>query len=93
MKLEAVRIGSPVVIRAKGEFYAFVDGWAGNVSGFNNGAVEVKCIRADGVKTLFVPSDELEPDTAERAAQAARTCPPCLGNCQQGRTCPANARR
>jgi len=28
-------------------------------------------------------------DTTEQAAPRA-TCPPCTGNCNQGRTCPAN---
>ena len=59
MKLEEVRVGDPVLICAKDEFFAFVDGWRGRVAGFNNGLVEVRCQRVDGEKTLFVPADQL----------------------------------
>lgn len=52
-------IGEKVIIRAKGGFYAYVDGWDGIVDGYNNGLVVVRCVRADGVKTLFVKPDEV----------------------------------
>lgn len=59
MRLEDVKPGDSVLITAKGEFFAFVDGWRGKVTGLNNGLVTVECARVDGVKTLFVPADEL----------------------------------
>jgi uncharacterized protein YkvS len=59
MRLEDVKPGDAVLITAKGEFFAFVDGWRGKVTGLNNGLVTVECVRVDGTKTLFVPADEL----------------------------------
>jgi len=53
------RVGDLVLITAKDDFFAFVDGWPGRVSGFNNGLVEVKCQREDGEKTFYVPADQL----------------------------------
>lgn len=57
--MAAVNLGDKVLIIAKDDFYAFVDGWRGTVTGFNGGAVEVVCYRADGAKTLYVPQDQL----------------------------------
>jgi len=51
--------GDRVVIAATDDFYAFVDGWRGTVAGFNGGAVEVRCMRPDGEKTLFVRPENL----------------------------------
>lgn len=48
-----------VIITAKDEFFSFVDGWRGTVTGFNNGLVEVCAIRPDGRTTLYVPADQL----------------------------------
>lgn len=59
MKLEEIKPGDTVLITAKDEYFAFVDGWRGTVTGLNNGLVVVECARVDGVKTLFVPADEL----------------------------------
>lgn len=59
MRLDQLKAGDAVVICAKGDFFAFVDGWRGTFAGVNNGLAEVRCVRADGVKTLFVPPDQL----------------------------------
>lgn len=53
------RMGGRVLIAAKDDFYAFVDGWTGFVSGQASGAIIVECVREDGTKTLFVPPDQL----------------------------------
>ena len=47
------------MICAADDFFAYVDGWRGTVTGFNNGTVEVQCARPDGVKTLYVPAAQL----------------------------------
>jgi uncharacterized protein YkvS len=59
MKLEDVKPGDAVIITAKNDFYRFVDGWRGTVTGLNNGLVVVECARVDGLKTFYVPADEL----------------------------------
>ncbi len=54
-------VDTQVIIRARDDFYAFVDGWPGKVHGYTpEGYVDVRCERPDGVKTLFVPEDQLE---------------------------------
>lgn len=60
MEFSRIRSGDPVTIRAKDDFFAFVDGWQGRVVGWNNGAAVVDCRRPDGLKTFFVPPDQLE---------------------------------
>jgi hypothetical protein len=52
-------IGSSVTIAAADDFFAFIDGWEGRVTGFNNGLAEVVCFREDGQKTFYVPPDQL----------------------------------
>ena len=59
--------GTRVTIRAADEFFAFVDGWSGTVvarcptmGGSESGVAEVACIRPDGIKTFYVPWDQLE---------------------------------
>lgn len=59
MRLEDIKPGDAVLITAKDEYFAFVDGWRGTVAGLNNGLVVVECVRVDGLKTLFVPAAEL----------------------------------
>lgn len=59
MNLHDLKPGDAVIVVAKGDFFAFVDGWRGVVQGFNNGLVQVKCDRVDGVKTLYIPANEL----------------------------------
>lgn len=55
-----IRIGDPVCIRADDDFFAFVDGWKGRVTAWNNGLAEVKCQRPDGEKILYVPPGQLD---------------------------------
>ena len=59
MRLEDIKPGDAVLITAKDEYFAFVDGWSGTVAGLNSGLVVVECARVDGVKTMFVPADQL----------------------------------
>lgn len=59
MQLHDIRPGDSVVITAADDFFAFVDGWRGRVSGFNNGLVVVECQNEGMVKTFFVPPDQL----------------------------------
>jgi hypothetical protein len=59
MRLEDIKPGDAVLITAKDEYFAFVDGWRGTVAGLNSGLVVVECARVDGVKTMFVPADQL----------------------------------
>lgn len=59
MRLEDVKPGDAVIITAKDEYFAFVDGWRGTVTGNNNGLVVVECARVDGLKTFYVPADQL----------------------------------
>ncbi|AVO42737.1 hypothetical protein [Simplicispira suum] len=59
MRGSAFDAGDWVVIHAKDDFFAFVDGWRGTVQGTNEGLYEVACMRPDGMKTLFVPADQL----------------------------------
>lgn len=51
--------GDRVVIDARDDFYGFVDGWRGTVTGYNGGAVEVQCARPDGMKVLYVTPENL----------------------------------
>lgn len=59
--------GDNVIVCARDEFFAFVDGWHGVVTGWNGGAVEVTCSRPDGFKTLYVPENQLTLDLSRRA--------------------------
>ncbi|WP_426303887.1 hypothetical protein ACN9MJ_12770 [Acidovorax facilis] len=54
-------VGTKVQVVAADYFYAYCDGWRGVVTGLNSGAVEVKCQRPDGEKTLYVPAAQLSP--------------------------------
>lgn len=54
-----LRVGDSVLIQAKSDFFAFVDGWHGVFTGWNNGLAVVRCARPDGIKTFFVPPDQL----------------------------------
>jgi len=57
--LTRIQTGDRVIITARDEFYAFVDGWQGRVTGWNSGHAEVTCQRADGEKILLVPAEQL----------------------------------
>lgn len=55
-----------VIITAKDDFFAYVDGWRGTVTGLNNGLVAVTMpgqqLGHDGpspLLTFFVPADQL----------------------------------
>lgn len=62
-KMGDLFIGSPIVICAAGDFYAFVDGWRGRVIGFQGGLVTVLVKNPDGQEvTIFIPKDELKED-------------------------------
>lgn len=57
-------IGLPVVIRAAGDFFRFVDGWRGHLDGFESGLCRV-VIEAEECgervsKLFFVPPEEVE---------------------------------
>lgn len=51
--------GDRVLIAARDDFYAFVDGWYGRVESFTGGHAVVVCDRADGEKRFLVPPDQL----------------------------------
>ena len=59
MNAPDLKVGDSVVIEPKGDFFAFVAGWRGTFTGWNNGHAVIECPRADGTKTLFVPPDQL----------------------------------
>lgn len=62
MTLSELRPGQRVLIVAKDHFFAYVNGWTGQVHSLNNGAVRVETHNPDGqAVTLFVPPDELAP--------------------------------
>lgn len=65
-------VGANVQVAAADDFFAFCDGWRGVVHGVNNGLVEVRCTRQDGVKTLFVPPEQLVRVTERRKPAIAR---------------------
>lgn len=60
MRLEDAKPGMRVVILAKDDFFAFVNGWDGIVAGLNNGLVHVSALNPDGQTiSLFVPAEQL----------------------------------
>lgn len=59
MEISRIRIGDSVIITAKDDFYAFVDGWCGRVMAFQSGCAVVVCQRPEGEKTFWVPPDQL----------------------------------
>ena len=62
MNLSDLKPGMRVLIVAKDHFFAFVNGWEGQVQGLNNGAVQIETHNPDGqALTLFVPPDQLQP--------------------------------
>lgn len=59
MEAGDLRLGMPVTIAAKDEFYAFVDGWQGTFAGWRDGYPVVEVID-DGIRKEFlVPADQL----------------------------------
>jgi hypothetical protein len=59
MIVSTLRVGDRVMVTAKDDFYAYIDGWRGCVSGFQNGLVWVVVDSEDIEKRFLVPSDEL----------------------------------
>lgn len=60
MNLSEVSQGRRVVIVATDEFYAYVHGWTGHISGINSGSVVVEAKNPDNQTiTLFVPPAQL----------------------------------
>lgn len=64
--MPAIQSGQTVRVRAKGDFYAYVDGWYGRAAGYQSGYVVVKVKRFDPLLNrdneleLLVPEDQLE---------------------------------
>jgi hypothetical protein len=53
------RVADRVMVTAKDDSYAYIDGWRGRVIGFESGAVWIK-VDDEGVdKRFLVPADEL----------------------------------
>jgi hypothetical protein len=61
VRADEIKVGQPVTITAKDDFYAFVDGWRGSVAGWKAGHVMVHVVDIeDGAKKEFlVPPDQL----------------------------------
>lgn len=70
MNLSGFKVGDRALICARDDFYSYVDGWRGNVTGFDAGCVVVKGpgmvsagvqgIAGDVPDVLFyVPADQL----------------------------------
>jgi hypothetical protein len=58
--MNTFRVGDRVMVTAKDDFYAYIDGWRGRVFAFESwGAVWIK-VDDEGVdKRFLVPADEL----------------------------------
>lgn len=54
-----IRAGDRVIVCAADDFFGFIDGWVGTVTGFTSGVAIVKCLRPDGEKTFFIPPAQL----------------------------------
>jgi hypothetical protein len=61
MRADEIKVGLPVTIVAKDDFYAYVDGWSGSVAGWKSGYVVVHVIDIEDAtkKEFLVPPDEL----------------------------------
>lgn len=57
--MNTFRVGDSVMVTAKDDFYAYIDGWRGRVIGFQAGCVNVKVPRDDIEMEFFVPADQL----------------------------------
>lgn len=56
-------IGAPVVVCASDDFYRFIDGWKGYVSGYQSGLNIIICINPDGQEVEFlIPDKDLRAD-------------------------------
>lgn len=58
------KIGDRVLVAARGDFYAFIDGWRGIVVGYEAGCVAIRIDQEEGGKMIpkrfLVPAAELE---------------------------------
>ncbi len=54
-------LGAAVTVAAADDYYKFIDGWDGTVTGYNAGCVQIDCINPDGQAVQFlVPADQLK---------------------------------
>lgn len=53
------KIGDAVIITARTDWTAYIDGWTGRVAGFHGGHVIVKVTHEGTEKTFYVPPEEL----------------------------------
>ena len=61
--MDELHLGSSIVICAKGDFYAYVDGWKGRVISFQGALITVLATNPDGQEVqLLVPREELRLD-------------------------------
>lgn len=59
----AFSIGALIVVCASDDFYRFIDGWKGKVTGYKNGLNVITCINPDGQEVEFyVPDSDLRMD-------------------------------
>ncbi|MDR5739503.1 hypothetical protein [Caballeronia sp. LZ016] len=62
MQVNTFRTGDKVMVVAKDEFYAYIDGWRGRVGsrdGLPDGYVRVECVDEGIDKQFFVPCDQV----------------------------------
>jgi ribosomal protein L21E len=62
MQINTFRAGDKVIVTAKDDFYAFIDGWRGRVGsseGIPGGHVRVECIDEGIDKQFIVPVDQV----------------------------------
>lgn len=57
--LSGFHVGDHVVVEAKDEFYAYIDGWRGRVTGHEAGCVRIEVAHEGLQKVFLVPADEL----------------------------------
>lgn len=57
--LSGFHVGDPVIVTAKDDFYAFIDGWRGRVTGHEAGCVRIEVPHEGLQKVFLVPADEL----------------------------------
>jgi ribosomal protein L21E len=57
--LSGFHVGDHVIVEAKDDFYAYIDGWRGRVTGHEAGCVRIE-VSDEGLQKVFlVPADEL----------------------------------
>ncbi|OJY20746.1 hypothetical protein [Pandoraea sp. 64-18] len=53
------RLGDRVIVTARDEFCAFIDGWVGKVSGAEAGCIRIEVPDEGITKVFLVPPDQL----------------------------------